>query len=44
MSTTLARRYSPRLLAWGSFLVEADTPSPSRRWITKLTARRLGSG
>ena len=42
-STQRARRNSPSDLAWGSVRVDDETPSPSRPWITKLRARRLGS-
>ena len=38
-----ARNHSPRPLACGSCRVEAATPSPSRPWTTKLSARRFGS-
>ncbi len=43
-STTLARSHSPRLLACPSSRLEAATPSPRSPTMTKLTARRLGSG
>src|SRR6202158_675263 len=43
MSTTLARRYSPTLLACGSLRVEAATPSPRRPQTTKLMLRRFGN-
>src|SRR4029453_17695221 len=42
IGTTLARTYSPRLLACGSLRSDAATPSPSNPFSTKLTARRFG--
>ena len=42
-STRRERRYSPRLLAWGSGRVDEATPSPSSPCTTKLRASRLGS-
>jgi hypothetical protein len=42
ISTTLARRYSPRVLAWGSMRTEAAAPSPRMPRMTKLTAFRFG--
>ena len=41
-STRRDRRYSPRLLAWGSGRVDEATPSPSSPWTTKLRASRFG--
>jgi len=41
-STTLARTYSPRLLACPSCRDEAATPSSSRPTITKLSDQMLG--
>ena len=42
-ATTLARRYSPRLLAWPSMRLLPATPSSSSPTIRKLSAHRLGS-
>src|SRR5205823_6648614 len=42
-STSLARRYSPRLFACGSLRVDDATPSPRRPCTMKLRLQRFGS-